>query len=302
MSSLLCSLTTSAGEIIDAQKVSVGCLSSLWNKDALVRLKKARFVVTEQQAKQQLAMQLLHCLASPDPQLRDEIAYSAISHWLRDNSFSPDVYLTMFEQLTSVLTAKVNDPYGVYQAFAALVLSEVVRVDRKHPYLSDTQRQKVVTTITQYFTEIEDYRGFDSEFGWRHNIAHSADVMLQLALNPAMNKAQLLQMLAALKRQVVAGNNHFYIYGESKRIAMPVIYLFLRQELTIEQWQTWLEQLSQAKPFDNWQAVYQSQQGLAKLHNTRQFLYALYQLISDSHHKRLQAMMPALEQALKAIG
>ncbi len=300
---LMCYATlVQANEVINAQQVAESCLSPSWNNNALIQLKQDNFVVTDTQIKQQLLMQLMNCLASPDPELRDELAYTGISQWLRENSFTPDVYLTLFNRLVSVLTQTVDDAYGVYQPFAALMFAEVVRVDRKTPYLTAQQRQQAVDVITEYFSQIDDYRGFDTQVGWRHNVAHSADVMLQLALNPAVNQAQLEQMLAALKPQVVAKNNHFYVYGEPKRMAMPLVYLFLRDGLSIEQWQAWLSEVTAPAPFASWREVYQNQQGLAKLHNTRQLLAELYLLIADSDNERLQAMMPALNLAIKALG
>ena len=55
-----------------------------------------------------------------------------------------------------------------------------------------------------------------------------ADLMLQLALNPALDKAQLDRMIAAVATQVTPPGEQFYVYGESARLARPVLYAALR--------------------------------------------------------------------------
>lgn len=256
---------------------------------------------SEQQVSSLFALQLLNCLASPDASLRDGVAYELLSKWLRENRFTSDTYRKMFNVLTHALTNQVEDEHGVYQPFAALALSEVVRVDRKSPYLTQNERNKVVTTIIRYFENNEDYRGYDAQVGWRHAIAHSADVMLQLALNPEIDKSQLTKMLNAISTQVTPQNNHFYHYGEPKRLAMPVIYIMLQGEHSIEDWQQWLDQMTNPHPFKQWNNVYKSEQGLAKLHNTQAFLMSLYALIKPSQNEVLMSMVPALEQAIKTV-
>jgi hypothetical protein len=49
---------------------------------------------------------------------------------------------------------------------------------------------------------VSDYRGFDDKEGWRHGVAHGSDWLMQLALNPALDRGQLDQMLAAIATQV----------------------------------------------------------------------------------------------------
>lgn len=287
--------------VINADTIVSNCESPNWSKSKLLILKEQKFLIENKEEKSAVARQLMHCLASPDPVLRDEIAYTGLSQWLRANDFNADFYLAMFTTLTEVISADVTDDYGVYQPFAMLMLAEVARVDRKSPFLNDVQRDHLVDVGTDFLTFIEDYRGYDSKIGWRHSVAHTADLMLQLSLNPAITKQHLDNMLSAISSQVVAKNNHFYIYGESKRLVMPVIYIFLNDQFTIENWQTWLNELTLPTPLKSWGEAYSSQQGLSKLHNTQHFLFAFYALIKNSKNERLSQMVPALEDAIKKV-
>ncbi|MDT0604542.1 DUF2785 domain-containing protein [Thalassotalea castellviae] len=287
--------------IVDAANVAKRCQTSTYDKKALLLLKEQNFLIKDTEEKTAVAKQLLDCLASPDPVLRDEIAFTGLSQWLRANDFNADFYLAMLTTLSNVISADVKDEYSVYQPFAILMLSEVARVDRKSPFLTDVAREKLVALGTKFLRSVDDYRGYHATIGWRHSVAHTADLMLQLSLNPAITKQHLDHMLSALLSQVVAKNDHFYIYGEPKRLAMPVIYIFLNDEYTIENWQTWLNDLTNPAPLKSWGEVYSSQTGLSKLHNTQNFLFAIYALIKNSNNERLSQMVPALENAIKKI-
>lgn len=50
---------------------------------------------------------------------------------------------------------------------------------------------------------MRDLRGFDAVQGWRHGVAHGADLLLQLALNPALRRVQAEALLAAIASQVL---------------------------------------------------------------------------------------------------
>jgi hypothetical protein len=207
----------------------------------------------------------------------------------------------MFAHLMKDFGAKIRDDHGVYQPFVALMLAELARADRKSPFLSDEQRRQLVAKSTDYMANINDYRGFEDDFGWRHNVAHSADIFLQLALNQATTKAQLTSMLKAIGLQVLPKNGHFYIYGEPKRLATALLYIFLQNQHNEQDWQNWLKTYITPSPITDWKLSYSSQLGLAKRHNARAFLAAIFVLIADSKNEQLKMLKPALVDSLKSL-
>jgi len=288
-------------ESINAEQVSEQCFSKQWPQSALAKLKADKFVLENKIEKEALSLQLLNCLAKSDAKIRDGIAFETLSFWLRGGQLSNAIHLKMYSYLTHVLTVKVNDVNGVYQSFSMLMLSEIARVDRKSPFLSSTQRDRLVIIGTHFLTNLRDYRGFSDKVGWRHGVAHSSDLMLQLALNPKIKKAQLDTMLDALASQVSANEQHAYIHGESKRIAMAVLYIFLKKQHSVEDWHKWLSSVTTPSPFNQWQDVYKSEKGLTKLHNTQSFLFSLYATIKASKNETLMQMVPNLEMAIKEV-
>ena len=241
---------------------------------------------------------LRFCLADPDPVIRDEVAYSALSKWMREDALPLDVLSKLYRDLTSDIHNMRNDDKGVYLPFAVLVFSEVVRVDRVKPYLTDEQRQHAVDATVQLLKRIDDFRGFDDRIGWRHQVAHTSDVVLQLGLNQAVTRKDLILLMEALT-EVVSPAEHAYIHGESERLARAVGYTMLREEVSIDFWHQWLEEIGSSLPFDAWDEVYKSEKGLTKRHNTRLFLMSLHSLISGSDNKRLSVLSEVVSAQLK---
>lgn len=290
-----------ANNDINAGNIASSCYSNNWHEQALLALAQRNFAIESDKERHKLAMQLLHCLAIPDGKIRDGVAFTGLSSWLRANKLSVEVQREMFAHLMKDFGAKTRDDYGVYQPFVALVLAELARVDRKSPYLSDEQRRHLVEKSSDYMTNINDYRGFEDVVGWRHNVAHSADVFLQLVLNQATTKAQLTSMLKAIGQQVLPTNEHFYTYGEPKRLATALLYIFLQNQHNEQDWQNWLQTYITPSPITDWQLTYTSQLGLAKRHNASAFLAAVFVLIADSKNEQLKMLKPALVESLKSL-
>ncbi|NVK55507.1 MAG: DUF2785 domain-containing protein [Alteromonadaceae bacterium] len=249
-----------------------------------------------------LLAQLYACLAEPDPKLRDAIGYEGVVALLRNTQLTRTQQLALFERLTNDLTWQRNDEHGVFLPFVVLAYSEVMRADRINAYLEPAQRQQALDAIAGYVAQLQDYRGFDAESGWRHGVAHSADVLLQLALNPLLS-AQQHQQIGDIIGQALLPNKplHFYVYDEPARLARAFAFNVLSPEVDIEVWQQWLVQYSKPKGYDDWPAVFQSPAGLAQRHNKKAFFQSLYTTFANSQQDRLLALMPGLQQAIRAL-
>nr|WP_315475542.1 DUF2785 domain-containing protein [uncultured Undibacterium sp.] len=267
-------------------------------QENLLILKESKWQIADAQLRQQSALNLLDCLASPDPQLRDEIAFEALSFWMRGELLTTETIQTIQQQLQAQISAPraKNDP-GFQQAFAALVLAEVARVDRRKAFMSEAQRQEMVNLAAQYLRNVQDYRGYDEKQGWRHGVAHAADWMMQLSLNPALNKSQHSAMLEALAQQI-RNDQHFYQYGEGERLMTPVFYLGLRSALTTEEWDNWFTGLLTT----SLDLKKTTQANLARKHNLTAFLSAMYLNLQESKQAALQEkLLPLVIKSLKKL-
>ena len=222
----------------------------------------------------QLALDMVACLEDRDPEVRDGFAYETYAAMMRGNMLDTGTLRALKGRLLEKLADAVGDPEGFRGPFAALVLSEVARTDRLEPWMDPDERSGLVAAAAVYMTRLADYRGFSDADGWRHGVAHSADIFTQLALNERLEKADADIMLAAIASK--AGTSaHAYVFGEPARLAAPVYYLAGRDFYPAESWPAWLSGLW---PDDGLlrENAYQSEAALRRLHNLTAFGEALY--------------------------
>ncbi len=271
-----------------------------WDEAALERLRAAKFQLADPAARSAMANALTDCLADPRPQLRDGVAFEALSAWMRAGALPGAQLDALRGEMQGRLGA--DDPNGFGRPFAALVLAEIARVDRLKPFLEPASREVLLRAAVAYETGIRDHRGFDAVQGWRHGVAHGADLLLQLALNPALGRDALDGIVAAVGSQVAPGGEHFYVYGESERLARPVYHAAQRGLHDNAYWSAWLAALASPAPLPDWGEAFKTQAGLARKHNTQAFVQVLYVMVRESGNEALQQrLLPGLLAALKSL-
>jgi hypothetical protein len=246
------------------------------------------------------AVVLADCLGSPDPVLRDGIAYEGLTALLRGGRVSDAGKRTLLTKLSAALRSAGEDTQGFAKPFAALGLAEVARTDRVGPYLTTEERRGLVQSGVDYLVSIDDYRGFNEQEGWRHGIAHTADLLMQLALNDNVGATEHHVMLAAISSQI-SPSGIFYHYGEPGRLARPVLYIAAKGTLSEDEWSTWFTTIASPEPLPSWADTYTSDLGLAKRHNTSNFLRELYLNASLSQNDGIKALLPGTIEAIKAV-
>lgn len=269
------------------------------DRDSLLALKSAGFTVADDGARQALALELVDCLADPDPALRDGVAYEGLAAWLRADALDAGTRAALFERLLLRIDPAARDAEGFAAPFAALVLSEVARTDRIAAWMTPPQRAGLVDAAARYVETVRDYRGFDDAQGWRHGIAHGADLLMQLALNPALEKPQLDRILAAVASQV-APSAHAYTHGESERLVRPVLFVLQRGLHDQAEWSAWVARIASPAPLASWSQAFASEAGLARRHNLRVFLFALHAMLRESEVAALRERAPPVLAALQA--
>ena len=276
-----------------------GCLAACppagESRASLQALKAAEWKEPADAARRQaLALALADCLSDPDPVLRDAIAFDGLQNWMRTGRLDDTTVATLRQRLLAVLAAP-PDAAGFAQPFAALVLAEVARIDRLRGGLSDGDRAALVAQGAAWLSGWRDMRAFDEKDGWRHGVAHGADLMLQLALNPRLTRAQADVLLGAVGSQVMPAGAHAWHHGEPDRLAAPVFYLARGSLLEPADWERWLTALAMKR-----QRTPVSAATLAQKHNLSLFLNSLYVAVREAGSAELQArLLPGLKKALR---
>ncbi len=242
---------------------------------------------------------LIACLGDPDPAVRDDFAFALWTQGLRGKHLKPDVLRHADERLTAILAAP-DDKAGFHRPFAALALSEVARADRVEPFLTDAELHDLANTGATYLRRVRDYRGFIAGEGWCHGVAHGADLLMQLSLNPRLTRADADLLLGAIAAQVAPAGSHAYVHGEARRLARPLLFLAKRTDIDDAAWAGWFQALH---PGDapRWKAPYSSAEGLAAVHNSSAFGDAVYVAASESQDPQVRRLAPLAAGLLKAL-
>ena len=273
------------------------CPPAGYDRARLEALKATDWMIADDAVRNALARSMTACVASPDPSLRD-VPYEALQHWMRAGLLSNDTILAIGDDLQARLAAPQGD--GVERPFAALVLAEVARTDRVRPWMTRARRVSLLGASTTYLAQVRDYRGFDDREGWRHGIAHGGDLMSQLALNPAFGKAELMLIRDAVGAQIAAPG-HFYIYGESERLAVPIVLMAQRNVFSEAEWTAWLVEVSTPGPLASWNDAFSRNSDIARWHNVKAFIQAIYLYAGLDDNADDDVLSPGARAALLSL-
>ena len=281
-----------------ANAEAAGCEPLGLSKTQLAALKDAGWKFESDETRNAFVIALTACLGSPDPFLRDDIAFEALYYHLRERLLTDANMVKLAGILQKQMIAP--DPDGFQRPFAALALSEVARADRVKPYLSPDERNAMLSAAIGYMNSIDDYRGFDPQSGYRHGVAHASDLMLQLGLNPAFGKNELLAIRDAVASQI-APKGQFFITGESERLARPILFIAQRNLITEAEWSAWFAEIAGPGEPGKWDNWFRSPYGIARKHNLMAFLSAIYVNVALSENDGFAVLRPGVTAALNSL-
>jgi hypothetical protein len=243
---------------------------------------------------------LIACLGNPDPEVRDKIAFERLSAAMRSGAVDRDTLDAARTQLLKLAVA--SDPQGFQRSFAILTLAEVVRTDRIKPWMTAADRDQLVDAASTNLSTLTDYRAFNDKEGFRHGVAHGADLALQLALNPAITKGQLDRLLAAIATQVAPKDPDVaYWAGESDRLARVVVFIAQRKLHADPEWKTWFDGVMSPAPLASWNVAFASEVGIRKRHNVRAFLLSVFATASTTEDAGIRQLANPARESLKLV-
>jgi hypothetical protein len=242
---------------------------------------------------------LADCLSDPNPDVRDGIAFDGLSKLLRSGSLEAPALRGLKDRLIVAVTQRGT---ALQTSFPALALAEVARTDRVKPWMTDLEREALVDTAARFLATISDYRAFTQADGYFHSVAHGADLALQLALNPAVTKAQLDRLLGGLVTQVAPKDPGVaYWAGEPDRLARAVIFIAQRKLHSDEAWKAWFATVMNPNPLPEWDAAFKSEAGIRKHHNVRAFLLSVFATAATSEDAGIRQLLIPTKDALRSL-
>ena len=213
--------------------------------------------------------EVIELYASPDPDLRDDLAYSITAVWIyRDKVLTPAELRPIVKQLLANLD---REPV-LRRSFSALALSTIAARDVAEPFLIQDEFDDVLARTMAYLRTERDLRGFDAKVGWIHATAHTADVLKFLARDAKLRPAQQRLILDAIAARLASADVAF-THDEDERLARVCLSLIARSDFDLAAFRDSLQHFSMP-PFANSEPV------LVRRGNTKHFLESLLTLLT----------------------
>ena len=194
-----------------------------------------------------LAQELTPWLASPDPELRDTLAYTILDVWIRHGQLTNTELLTLLPPMQHNLTAAIGESGtdSVFKrSFSALALASFAERDLQQPFLSPAQYRDLLASALAYLRDERDTRGFDPTKGWIHSTAHTADLLAALARNPHFTAFDQQALFTAVEQRLHSAG-HVYTFGEQDRLAVALLCVITRDDFQLTNFQKWLDFVQQ---------------------------------------------------------
>jgi hypothetical protein len=184
----------------------------------------------------------------PDAELRDDLIYVTLARWTLGGRLSE-------AQLLELLSTALDDTHLFYKlgeadsdsvftrSFSMLLLALIVYAHRQNTFLSKAEILRIKGRVLEYVRREKDRRGYVGEpKGWAHAVAHTADVLDELALCPELGAQELSEILDATG-SLAAENGSVYAYEEDERLSVAAASVLTRQALDLEAWTQWIDRL-----------------------------------------------------------
>ena len=225
-----------------------------------------------------LTPELMDCLASTDPRLREDLAGPILARWIDGGVYSADHLRGLAMQLVMNLSVGLGEVRGdgvFLRAASALTLSRIVTRDNKRQFLSQNEVENLFHWSLAYLRDERDQRGFVSKKGWAYALAHVAELLNALARNRHVSLRDLETLLMALADKLVTPTPYAHVNDEDDRLVTVVWTVLQRQLVALPFLTNWLARcievmipISDGRAFDA--GAYNAYQ------NTRRFLRSLY--------------------------
>ena len=243
-------------------------------KEFWVSIKESKFTFPAGYSIHSLTEELIACIGSTDPELRDTIGLEAFYHWLKQGLYSVDDLRGIVRRLLANLQKNIGnaDSDTVFlRSFSALWLANIVSHDNEIKVFEWDDIHPILDAALAYFAAERDLRGYVPVKGWVHAIAHSADLLSALAISLYTDAHHHLMILDYIARKLSDPTLSVFQYNEDSRIAQPALWIFIRGILTLDQIEAWVASLTR-----EWNGAWQNEDRTRAYNNGRNFLRALY--------------------------
>lgn len=215
---------------------------------------------------------LFSYLGLTDQVLR-HFADMAFCNWIEQDLYSPQDVRGLIPRLLANLQTglgKTEDDTVFLRSYSLLWLGYIIDHDNKKTALKKEEIATVLEAALAHFTAERDFRFIDPIKGCADTIAHCAELFAELATSSHTNANDHAKILDCIAGKLKAATDWIYIYDEDDRFALPVIRIFERDTLSMDQIKDWLASLSA-----DWNGAWKTEERARAYFAGRNFLRAV---------------------------
>jgi hypothetical protein len=265
-------------------------------KERLLSIAQNNYQVLDGAEVWPLTAQMMHSLGSTDPVLRDKLINRVLGRWT-------ELYFDS-QQLASLLNITLDEQHLFHglgeqetdsvfmRSFSSLALASFIARHRARPFLTAQAVNEILQKMSSYLPRERDLRGYVTDKGWAHAVAHAADALDELSLCPEVGEESLVDMLRVM-RETIVGASVVFVDDEDERLVTAVLSAVQRQVLTkadITRWISSLVSFELPPTYQEW---------LRKRTNIKHFMRSLYFRLL--YQGAIELFEPVLGQTLKEI-
>ncbi|QZY30158.1 DUF2785 domain-containing protein [Nocardioides coralli] len=193
----------------------------------------------------ELTAELTTLLGSPDPELRDGVAYPTLGTWI-DRGVYDELLVGLGDGMAAGLATGLgeSDTDTVFRrSFSVLVLATVVERDTSQHLVPGEKVLRWGDQIVSWFLRERDLRGFVPGKGWAHAVAHGADAVGSLAGSRHFGLNELTVLLDVVADRLLQSDQPL-LYGEPDRLAHAVMGVLRRNLVPTRVVEPWIARIA----------------------------------------------------------
>lgn len=184
------------------------------------------------ESNQNQLQEYLQNIGSPDEKQRELI----FEYWHKqriNNLFSKEQYKQLLLLSQDLINYHIDSPEqeGVLtRSYSLLLIDCLLQADNEYDVYSESDMEQLVSSIINYMKLEQDWRGYESELGYIHTLAHLSDCIYSLLDSDKYSRNQKENILKQYL-YLVDNTTCDFMYLEDERVARALSKIFSNQIL-----------------------------------------------------------------------
>jgi hypothetical protein len=194
----------------------------------------------------EVTAELTTLLGATDPKIRDGIAHSLISSWLRRGVY--DNYLSgLGDGMVAGLSVGLGETESdsvFRRSYSVLLLAEVIQRENQLSVLPPAKLLEWADAVIAWYLREQDLRGWVVAKGGAQAVAHGADTIGMLAQCMYFGPTELTVLLDVLADRLLLPSPLIWQAGEPDRVARATLSVLRRKTVPISVVKPWIVRIT----------------------------------------------------------